>query len=330
MKNRNSLDTLMKKRKTKHEWRNVVKLIENMVKNTFFLEYIIMLEERNLSPKTIEAYLSDISRYLIFIIDEGIKNITEINQKHVSNYIRAISKKGLAPSSIARMLSSIKSFHKYLCDENKFEENPALVLSMPKIAKKLPNVLSQEEIESITNAIDKKSQFGRRDKAIIEMLYSCGLRVSELCSLKLSNIFFEEDIIRIMGKGSKERLVPIGRIAKKYLKDYLTHSRPKFSKKNQSSSIFLSRTGRPLTRAMVNNILNKWSINAGMTKSVTPHTLRHSFATELLTRGADLRFVQHLLGHSDISTTTIYTHLDKKHLQKVYKTYHPRSKKNSF
>tara|TARA_A100001011_G_scaffold271350_1_gene280564 strand:- start:240 stop:860 length:621 start_codon:yes stop_codon:yes gene_type:complete len=204
-------------------------------------------------------------------------------------------------------------------------DNPTLILSGPKSPKKLPSVLSENEISSIINCIEETSQFGKRDKAIIEMLYSCGLRVSELCELDLSNLFLDDDLIRIFGKGMKERLLPIGKRAKTYLNNYLIHVRPSFKKKDQFSNVFLSRNGKPLTRAMINKIINKWSSLSGISKTVSPHTLRHSFATHLLEGGADLRFVQALLGHSDITTTQIYTHLDKEHLKEVYKTHHPRS-----
>jgi len=178
---------------------------------------------------------------------------------------------------------------------------------------------------AIINAVVETFQYAKRDKAIIEMLYSCGLRVSELCALSLNNLYLNDDMIRIMGKGSKERLLPVGGRAKNFLNDYLIHCRPEIQKDKGSSSVFLSRNGNPLTRAMINNILRKWSQVAGISKSVSPHTLRHSFATHLLEGGADLRFVQALLGHSDISTTQIYTHLDKHHLKEVYQTHHPRS-----
>ena len=178
---------------------------------------------------------------------------------------------------------------------------------------------------AIINVVDETSPFARRDKAIIEMLYSCGLRVSELCDLTLNHLFLDDDMIRIMGKGLKERLLTIGDRAKKYIDEYIIHSRPRMQKGKGSSTVFLSRNGNKLTRAMINNILRKWSKLAGITKPVSPHTLRHSFATHLLEGGADLRFVQALLGHSDISTTQIYTHLDKEHLKEVYQTHHPRS-----
>ena len=243
----------------------------------------------------------------------------------IRNYIRNLNKRGLAPSSISRSFSSIRSYYNFLTSEKIIKKNPTLILSSPRLPKKLPVVLSEYEISAIIKCIDETSQFGIRDKAIIEMLYSCGLRVSELCDLDLSNLFLDDDLIRVFGKSMKERLLPIGKRAKTYLKNYLKHVRPIFNKQGQSSSVFLSRNGKTLTRAMINKILTKWSSLSGVSKIISPHTLRHSFATHLLEGGADLRFVQALLGHSDITTTQIYTHLDKEHLQEIYKTHHPRS-----
>ena len=281
--------------------------------------------ERNLSPRTLEAYQRDLKHYLSFIVDKDIISLSNISQMHIREYIRSLNEKGLAASSIARIFSSIRSYHKFLSAENFVNENPTLILTSPKAPKKLPHVLMEEEISAIINAVVETFQYSKRDKAIIEMLYSCGLRVSELCALSLNNLYLNDDMIRIMGKGSKERLLPVGGRAKNFLNDYLIHCRPGIQKDKGSSSVFLSRNGNPLTRAMINNILRKWSQVAGISKSVSPHTLRHSFATHLLEGGADLRFVQALLGHSDISTTQIYTHLDKHHLKEVYQTHHPRS-----
>jgi len=293
---------------------------------THFQDYLTMLRvERNLSPRTLEAYQRDLKHYLSFIVDKDIISLSNISQMHIREYIRSLNEKRLAASSIARIFSSIRSYHKFLSAENYVNENPTLILTSPKAPKKLPHVLMEEEISAIINAVVETFQYAKRDKAIIEMLYSCGLRVSELCALSLNNLYLNDDIIRIMGKGSKERLLPVGGRAKIFLNDYLIHCRPGIQKDKGSSSVFLSRNGNPLTRAMINNILRKWSQVAGISKSVSPHTLRHSFATHLLEGGADLRFVQALLGHSDISTTQIYTHLDKHHLKEVYQTHHPRS-----
>ena len=294
--------------------------------DTHFQDYLTMLRvERNLSPRTLEAYERDLKHYLSFIVDKDIISLSNISQMHIREYIRSLNEKGLAASSIARIFSSIRSYHKFLSAENYVDENPTLILTSPKAPKKLPHVLMEEEISAIINAVVETFQYAKRDKAIIEMLYSCGLRVSELCALSLNNLYLNDDMIRIMGKGSKERLLPVGGRAKNFLNDYLIHCRPGIQKDKGSSSVFLSRNGNPLTRAMINNILRKWSQVAGISKSVSPHTLRHSFATHLLEGGADLRFVQALLGHSDISTTQIYTHLDKHHLKEVYQTHHPRS-----
>jgi len=281
--------------------------------------------ERNLSPLTLDAYERDVGRYLSFLLAQNVSSLDNISQMHIREYIRSLNALGLSPSSIARSISSIKTYHKYLSAENLVKKNPTLVLSSPKIPRKLPNVLSVVDVEAIIEAIEPDSQFGIRDRTIIEILYSCGLRVSEICDLKIANLFLDDDLIRVMGKGSKERLIPIGGKANQDLNKYLKHSRPILSRKTDSSEVFLSRNGKPLTRAMINKILKKWQKVAGIKKHVSPHTLRHSFATHLLEGGADLRFVQALLGHTDISTTQIYTHLDKHTIKQVYKTHHPRS-----
>ena len=294
--------------------------------DTHYQDYLTMLRvERNVSPQTIDAYKRDIKQYLGYLNDSGIKNLSKIKSTHIRNYIRVLNDGGMAPASISRIISSIRSYHKYLSSENILDKNPVLVINNPKLPKKLPDVLSEKEISLIIDSIDESSQFYERDKALIEMLYSCGIRVSEICNLEMSNLFIKDELIRVMGKGNKERLLPLGSRSRIYLDNYLLSSRLGFIKKTKSSFVFVSRNGNQLTRAMVNIILNKWVHISGLRKSVSPHKLRHSFATHLLEGGADLRFVQALLGHSDISTTQIYTHLDKHHLKEVYKTHHPRS-----
>jgi len=293
---------------------------------THFHDFLTMLRvERNVSTHTMDAYKRDINQYLMYLGDLDKKNLSDVKSTHIRDYIRLLSDGGMAPASISRIISSIRNYYRFLSSENILDENPVLLINNPKLPKKLPDVLSEKEISLIINAIQESSQFYQRDKAIIELLYSCGIRVTELCNLEMSNLFIDEDLIRVMGKGNKERLLPLGVRSKKYLDDYIKHSRNSHIKKSGSSFVFVSRNGNQLTRAMINIILNKWTQVSGLKKSVSPHKLRHSFATHLLEGGADLRFVQALLGHSDISTTQIYTHIDKHYLKEVYKIHHPRS-----
>ena len=293
---------------------------------THFHDFLTMLRvERNVSVHTMDAYKRDINQYLMYLGNLDFKNLSDVKSTHVRDYIRVLNDGGMAPASISRIISSIRTYYRFLSSENILNENPVLLINNPKLPKKLPDVLSEKEISFIINAIQETSQFYQRDKAIIEMLYSCGIRVTELCNLEMSNLFIDEDLIRVMGKGNKERLLPLGVRSKKYVSEYIKHSRNSYIKKSGSSFIFVSRNGNQLTRAMINIILNKWTQVSGLYKSVSPHKLRHSFATHLLEGGADLRFVQALLGHSDISTTQIYTHIDKHYLKEVYKIHHPRS-----
>ncbi len=286
---------------------------------THFHDFLTMLRvERNVSNHTMDAYKRDINQYLMYLGDLDLQNLSDVKSTHVRDYIRVLNDGGMAPASISRIISSIRTYYRFLSSENILNENPVLLINNPKLPKKLPDVLSEKEISLIINAIQESSQFYQRDKAIIELLYSCGIRVTELCNLEMSNLFIDEDLIRVMGKSNKERLLPLGARSKKYVSEYIKHSRNSHIKKSGSSFVFVSRNGNQLTRAMINIILNKWTQVSGLKKSVSPHKLRHSFATHLLEGGADLRFVQALLGHSDISTTQIYTHIDKHHLKKLY------------
>ena len=291
----------------------------------FLSNYLKILKiERNFSQNTINAYQSDLDKYLIFLKKNDITSFNDISQNNVSDYLKFLSSEGFAPSTISRYFSAIKTFHRFLSAEKLIDNNPTLALSMPKIHKKLPDVLSVQEIDKIIDCIDEKSFFGTRNRAIIEILYSCGLRVSEVCNIKIGDLFLDDDLLRVMGKGSKERLVPIGGNAKDYLKSYLHNYRYNFVVKIKNNEIFLSKNGKKLTRARINQVLKDCSNLANIPKNISPHTLRHSFATHLLEGGADLRYVQLLLGHSDISTTEIYTHLDKVTIREIYNDHHPR------
>jgi len=231
----------------------------------------------------------------------------------------------MSANSIKRAISCIRTYHKFLLSEGSMDYNPVLSIDTPKVAKKLPNILTVEEIDKILHFIPKKAPMSMRDIAIFEMMYSCGLRVTELCNFKLSSILWDSEMVRIDGKGGKQRFVPIGPMARENLKNYIKKERPSISKKNPNTpELFLSRNGKKLTRMMIWILLKKWANIAEINKEISPHTLRHSFATHLLEGGADLRSVQEMLGHADISTTQIYTHLDKEHLKEVHRTFHPR------
>ena len=231
----------------------------------------------------------------------------------------------MAASSVKRAISTIRTYHNFLLAEGRMKDNPAQLLDTPKIPQKLPNILTIEEIDTILNIIPNDKPMALRDLAIFEMMYSCGLRVTELCDIKTTDILWDSELIRVNGKGNKQRFVPIGPIARDNLKNYLNHKRPSLAHKNHNVvELFLSQNGRKLTRMMIWILLKKWTDASNLQKKVSPHTLRHSFATHLLEGGADLRSVQEMLGHADISTTQVYTHLDKEHLKEVHRTFHPR------
>ena len=292
----------------------------------FLSKYLKILKiERNFSQNTINAYQNDLDKYLVFLKTKEITSFNKISHNNISEYIRFLNSEGFAPSTISRYFSAIKTFHRFLSAEKLTNNNPALALSTPKIPKKLPDVLSVQEIDDIIDCIDENNFFGTRNRAIIEILYSCGLRVTELCNIKIGDLFLDDDLLRVMGKGYKERLVPIGENAKGYLKSYLNNYRYSFVVKIKNNEIFLSKNGKKLTRARINQILKDCCRSANIKKNISPHTLRHSFATHLLEGGADLRYVQLLLGHSDISTTEIYTHLDKVTIREIYNDHHPRN-----
>jgi len=294
---------------------------------TFLEDYITILRvEKNLSPNSIEAYKRDLTRYIDFLQEEkDINNLEEISPKHIRGFIRVPNDAHLAPASITRSFSSIRSYHSFLSGENLVQQNPSQLLDAPKPSRKLPVVLAVEEVNKILGVIDTAKPLGRRDLAILEVLYSAGVRVSELCDLRMIDLVLDSDMIRVTGKGKKERFAPIGPRAQECINNYLKFDRPTLSKKDKNlGKIFLSRNGRPLTRMTVNIILKKWAQVSGLKKKVSPHTFRHSFATHLLEGGADLRVVQEMLGHVDISTTQIYYDMDREHLKEVHRSFHPR------
>lgn len=281
--------------------------------------------ERGLSNHTISNYQLDVKKLCRYLEE---KNLTQspiaIKAEIVKGFIYNISKTS-SPRSQSRVISGLKSFFDYLIFENYRTSNPLELIETPKIGRKLPDTLSVKEIDLIINAIDLNSAQGQRNKAILETLYSCGLRVSELTDLKLSDLFFEEGFIKVTGKGNKQRLVPISTSTQVYINHYTSNQRKHQKIKPESKDIvFLNRRGNKLTRSMVFHIVKTLTKTAGIKKTVSPHTFRHSFATHLLENGADLRAIQMMLGHESITTTEIYMHLDKSHLKEVINTYHPR------
>jgi integrase/recombinase XerD len=285
--------------------------------------------ERSLSKNSIEAYLRDVDKLFQFLEIEGIDVQPEkVGQNDIEEFLKSISELGLNARSQARILSGLKAFYKYLLMEDLIEVSPTELLESPKIGRKLPEVLSIEEINEIINAIDLSKPEGERNKAMLETLYSCGLRVTELINLKLSNLLLDEGFVRVVGKGDKERIAPIGSVAVKHIKIYVESKRNHMSNIDKQSEdiLFLNRRGKQLTRVMIFTIIKNLVEKAGINKTVSPHTFRHSFATHLVEGGADLRAVQEMLGHESITTTEIYTHLDREYLRQAILDFHPRAK----
>ncbi len=282
--------------------------------------------ERSLSANTVDAYLSDIGK-LAQYASMLPQNPSYRNLKHpdLQQFLMWINEFQLSATSQARIISGIKGFYRYAVLEGLITENPAELLEMPRLKRKLPEVLSLEDINAMLSCIDMSKAEGHRNKAIIETLYGCGLRVTELVGLKLSNLFFQAGFIRVVGKGDKERIVPIGQEAQNAIQWYIEGARvPLKIKKGQEDIVFLSRNGRQLTRVMVFFICKELASLAGVRKKISPHTFRHSFATHLVEAGADLRAVQDMLGHESITTTEIYTHMSRDYLREVVMKYHPR------
>lgn len=283
--------------------------------------------EKGLSENSIEAYSRDIDKLRQFA-DSQINSLKPeaFTLSDLRQFINWVNELGMIPSSQARILSGIKSFYKYLLAEDMIRRNPAELLESPKKQRKLPDTLSYQDINKLIEAIDLSKADGTRNKAIIEVLYSCGLRVSELTEFKLSNLYLEIEFVKVIGKGNKERLVPIGGEAIKALKLWIEHDRMHIPiKKGEEDMVFLNRRGSRLSRVYIFMLIKQLAEAAGIKKSISPHTLRHSFATHLVEGGADLRAVQEMLGHESITTTEIYTHLDREYLKETIISYHPRN-----
>jgi integrase/recombinase XerD len=280
--------------------------------------------ERGLSGNSLGSYASDLKRYLAFLETKHIDDLRAVERKMVSEFLSTLMGYGLSPVSLSRNISALRGFHRFLASEGISRTDPTENIETPRLDKKLPEVLDLSEVEKLLAQPDPASLLGQRDKAMLELLYACGLRVTELLTLKTSDLFFDQDFIRCFGKGSKERIVPVGRSARNWTDKYRQGSRPALLKKFSTEVLFLNNRGRPMSRMGFWKLLKAYAQKAGIKKRVHPHILRHSFATHLLEGGADLRSVQEMLGHADISTTQIYTHVDREYLKEVHRQFHPR------
>ena len=293
--------------------------------NESILDYSHYLKiERGLSSHTIQNYIRDVKKLVYFLDEEKISSSPiGINEELIQKFIYIIAKE-ISPRSQARIISGLRSYFDYLIFENYRASNPTDLIETPKIGVKLPDTLSEQEINSLISAIDLSKAEGERNRAMLETMYSCGLRVSELIHLKISDLFFDEGFIKIVGKGNKERFVPIHFSAQKYIILYMNEIRTKLTiKKGFEDTLFLNRRGKSLSRQMIFMILKALAIKINLNKKISPHTFRHSFATHLLKNGADLRAIQQMLGHESITTTEVYVHLDTSYLKKIVEKYHP-------
>lgn len=288
-----------------------------------FFHYLTV--ERGLSQNTIQSYQRDLKQYKTFLCDEvKITDWDTVSRAHIMRYLHHLNDLGRSPATVARLLSSIRLYHQFLIREKVTNHDPSLHIETPKKERKLPKVLSSEDVDKLLN-IHAKDALSARNKAMFEMLYATGLRVSELVNLKVSDLHMTMGFVRCLGKGSKERIIPLGDMANEAVEKYLDFGRGELVKQKRTEELFVNHRGGPLTRQGFWKILKAVALEMGVKKDLTPHTLRHSFATHLLENGADLRAVQEMLGHADISTTQIYTHVSKSRLKDVYRSYHPRA-----
>jgi len=287
-----------------------------------FLDYLSV--ERALAKNTILAYRADLNLYLDFVEQRGITVLSKTTKNDIVEFMLFQKAQGIQPVSISRRLAAIRMFHRFLARERVLKSDPTILIDSPKLWKKIPDALTLNEVEALINQPNWRNFQGARDKAILETLYATGMRVSELSNLKTNNVNLDIGFLRCIGKGNKERIIPLGKKAIQGIKRYLEFSREHFLKKKTSEFIFISRSGSKLSRQSVWKLVKQYALKAKIKKSIKAHTLRHSFATHLLERGADLRSVQEMLGHANIATTQIYTHIDKERLKTVHKMFHPR------
>ena len=288
-----------------------------------FLDYISL--ERGLSANTREAYRNDLVLFVGFLENAGIGDVQMVRRQHILEFLMAAKTEGLATTTLSRRLVAIKVFFRYLVNEQLLGENVTETMDSPKLWKILPDALSEQEIDRLLQSPEKSTKLGKRNRAILETMYGSGLRVTELVDLQLDNLHLDEGYLRCMGKGRKERLVPIGREAENTLNLYIQSVRPFFEPSADEQSVFLNKFGGPLTRQAVWQMIRKLAIESGISKKVSPHSLRHSFATHLLAHGAPLRVIQEMLGHADIATTQIYTHVDSDRIKTIHQQFHPRA-----
>ncbi len=280
----------------------------------------------HLSKNSVAAYLNDLKHYIDYLEKKEIRNPQAITKHTIKQYLMVLRKKHRTPSTVSRKLSALKAFHQFLLDEKEVTDNVILNVHRPKQEKRLPDVLTLEEMESLLENVEGTNPLAQRNRAMIELLYGSGLRISELTGLKVNDLHINQGLINVHGKGDKERIVPIGAMAEKALKRYLEDGRLKL-KKAPTTHVFLNRLGKPVSRVGFYKVLKDIALKAGVNKNVSPHTLRHSFASHLLEAGVDLRYVQEMLGHVSVSTTELYTHINKKQLIAVYDAYHPHAKR---
>ncbi len=288
-----------------------------------FIAYLAV--EKGLSKNTLESYGRDVGKFIAFIHEKNISSVDAIKYDDILDFLSHFKKQGFSDTTTVRTIVSIKQFFKYLQLEKIIKEDPSSQIQTPKMKKSIPGVISLEDVEKILAAPDESTPEGIRDLAMLEVLYATGIRVSELIGLKLNEVNFETGFVIVYGKGSKERIVPIGEKAQEKLKAYMENSRPALLKSKEAKELFVTRRGGGMTRQGFWKLIKTYALKSGITKDISPHTLRHSFATHLLERGADLRTIQIMLGHSDISTTQIYTHVESERLREIHKKYHPRS-----